>query len=972
MSYQNLKYTNIAGEITATYNDNNMRISGDITAPPGPGLVMLATAKQGLENRTFRTNATRDALVQLAQEFNAESDVLRLAAAAQQVVSQNVPVSMIRIGAKPFHFILEKETKNIHEKEAWITITPYATMEEDTAADLQNTINNISLFLQPYREGSLIRQRVVLYGQTSNTVFYDSEGILVDAEADSIFDVDINVPTGQFLYTKSAFDNNILNPIDLDSIYNLADLRFRYSTATALKLTGDTVNAGTESLEGWKTEIQIVDEFQLTKMSMEDYNAANPNEGFTLRSITGSNGDFISYCERYAANELAYEELEFESISFLHCDKCHADVNPVEMDTGGMDLQTQLSWQNYDLGYMWKYVYNGRPHIFMSARKNPFDKANVTNSYLHNSMKFTMSETQQGVGDLLNLVTFYIRPGKVGDITEVESFFNDRGYVECHIDFDPDMPSSVDSFGRSETAFEALGAFVGSGVDAIGFTQAQYTTLLADNQGAFSDNNGGADGLDDRTNLTIANHTSYIDPQNGWIEVNAEGQNVTEYDDYKAKPHTAVIKIETPFAEIEFSTQRFDPLDEMVTVRLRPSFASGSRDLSQFLLTGNRDITLDPFLMNHFELTGNLIPEAVMNRLFTFSDPIYDNTGAITQHASIELVAKNIEVREVSFLQQAAQAAYVASTNYSQTLAVVPVSPPPRSRNGISAWAGNPATYTIQSNGDVLVTKNGTGVLGTKLLAGAVDYRGGQAFGGVILTNGALLPNGIPYGIDDGDEALDALGNPIDIGKHAVVVGAYGLMSDPKFAFPRKKSNVSLLRSGPAYVGSAAPMIAGVLASLEPGTEPIGPIRGRLTGFNAQQRTPRSVLDDLAALRICMIDQTGVISSIYTAALRTSDYTKISSIVAANAILGRIRQECMTVIGSAYTDEEINSLASRLDGLGRSLIRIGYCQSISTQLKGSRLDRINGIIRLSVRFIPPLSIEAIEVDLTLEPPASGI
>ena len=174
MSYQNLKYTNIAGEITATYNDNNMRISGDITAPPGPGLVMLATAKQGLENRTFRTNATRDALVQLAQEFNAESDVLRLAAAAQQVVNQNVPVSMIRIGAKPFHFIIEKATRNIHEKEAWITITPYATMEEDTAADLQNTINNISLFLQPHREGSLIRQRVVLYGQTNDTVFYDN------------------------------------------------------------------------------------------------------------------------------------------------------------------------------------------------------------------------------------------------------------------------------------------------------------------------------------------------------------------------------------------------------------------------------------------------------------------------------------------------------------------------------------------------------------------------------------------------------------------------------------------------------------------------------------------------------------------------------------------------------------------------------------------------------------------------------
>ena len=114
-----------------------------------------------------------------------------------------------------------------------------------------------------------------------------------------------------------------------------------------------------------------------------------------------------------------------------------------------------------------------------------------------------MSETQQSVGDLLNLVTFYIRPGKVGDLTEVESFFNDRGYVECHIDFDPDMPSSVDSFGRNETAFEALGAFSGTGVDKYGRSQADWDNLVAF---ADTDNNG----LDDVTNLTNLEHSAYI------------------------------------------------------------------------------------------------------------------------------------------------------------------------------------------------------------------------------------------------------------------------------------------------------------------------------------------------------------------------------------------------------------------------------------------------------------------------------
>ena len=328
-------------------------------------------------------------------------------------------------------------------------------------------------------------------------------------------------------------------------------------------------------------------------------------------------------------------------------------------------------------------------------------------------------------------------------------------------------------------------------------------------------------------------------------------------------------------------------------------------------------------------------------------------------------------LQALEYLHQSATAAYRASTNYSQTIAIVPTSAPTRSRNGVSAWAGNPAEYRVESNGDVKVIKDGTGVLGTKLLAGSTSYRNGAAFGGVILTNGSELPNGLPYGIDDSDEALDAMGNPIDLGKHVVVVGAYGLIQNPASMIGKNGKKVNIAQSQP-YVGNAGPMIAGLLSILEPGTEPIGPIRGRIAGFNAQQRTPKAVLDNLAALRICMIDQTGVISSIYTAALRTSDYTKISSILAANSILSRIRQECLSVIGTAYTDAVISDLAGRLDGLGRALVAEGYAQRLSTQLRGSQLDRINGVVRVSVTFIPPLSIEAISIDLTLEPPASGI
>ena len=152
-----------------------------------------------------------------------------------------------------------------------------------------------------------------------------------------------------------------------------------------------------------------------------------------------------------------------------------------------------------------------------------------------------------------------------------------------------------------------------------------------------------------------------------------------------------------------------------------------------------------------------------------------------------------------------------------------------------------------------------------------------------------------------------------------------------------------------------------MLNNLLPGQEPIGPLLGRVPGFNPQQRTPKAVLNDLAALRICMIDQTGVISSIYTAASRTSDYTKISSILSANTIVSRIRRECLPLIGTAYDDNMIASLDATLDGLSRSLSSDGYAQEPPViRLSASRLDRINGVLRISVRFIPPLSLEAIE------------
>jgi hypothetical protein len=966
MAYENLTYTNIAGEMTATYNDNNMRRVAEASPATGPGLLMTATAQSGLDVRAFRAPASGQAVQRVSREFNVRSDVTRVLAAAQTIAGDRTPLTVMRIGAKPFHMIIEKATAGMQEKEAWIKITPYITREENSSEGLLSTQDQLGLILMPYREGSLIRQRAIIFNTTTARPVFDSEGILIPSVAEALFDVELNVPAGFFLYTPEVFEDGILDPANptLDQIYALCDIKAGMQTASALSINGFATVNGVREAKAFLSKINVVDEFALTNKSIGAFNTANVGSEILFRSLGGHNGDFISHCERYAANEVAYDELEFENLAFLHCDKCYADINPVTL-SADMDLAKQVSWQKHSLGYMWKYEFNGRPHVFMSARKNPFDAALVASEYIYDGITYKVSAAQAELGDALNLVEFHMHPKAAGADTEVESFFDEKGLIQCHVSFDCDRDDLDDAKGRNEAEFEAYVAagFLDLNQDALGRTEAEFNALVA-----FAD--ADTDGFDDVTGLDAAAHAAYIGAGFDNLHLNAEGLTEAEFDAYAAAGHQAVIEVSTPFASLEISSQRFDDGDAEHVVRLRPSLIDGSRVLSTYALGAPERLELDPFFMTHFELTGNLIPEAVMSRILTFADPVYNGT-ALEAEGSVKLVASNIEVREISFLHQAATAAYKASTNYSQTIAVVPTSPPSRSRNGVSEWAGNPATYQVQSNGDVIVTENGTGVLGTRLLAGATDYRGGAAFGGIILTNGDLLPNGIPYGIDDTDEALDEMGNPIDLGKHVIVVGAYGLIANPESSISTNGRRINVGTSQP-YVGSAAPMIAALLSVLEPGTEPIGPIRGRIDGFNAQQRTPRAVLDNLAALRICMIDQTGVISSIYTAALRTSDYSKVSSILAANAILTRVREECMQVIGTAYTDQQISSLAQRLDGISRGLVQQGYAQRLSVQLQGSLLDRINGIVRLSVTFIPPLSIEAVSINLTLEPPASGI
>jgi len=349
-------------------------------------------------------------------------------------------------------------------------------------------------------------------------------------------------------------------------------------------------------------------------------------------------------------------------------------------------------------------------------------------------------------------------------------------------------------------------------------------------------------------------------------------------------------------------------------------------------------------VLTHHNLTGELVPEEALDSLIKL------DAGKYVKH-------EDAYAREVSFAHQAASMAYTSSTEYKSTISVVPTT---RARGGlrqINAWAGKAPEYAIDDNGDLVVETNGSGLMGTELLYGNTSYRtnvnaNGLAYGGLIQTKKG-------FGIDSSDELLDERDFPVDIGKHLIVVGAYGVVQLPNAGNRANSFGVSNL--GPKLIQK--------LLELPVQEEPIGPANGRLAGVSTTGAiNSRALLNDIALGRVVMIGTDGSIANLRTAALPSSDYTRVSTIRAVNLVLDAVRSISLRYLGRAFSDAQLAALDAELAGTMRAITAEGAIQTGSVQSSASRLDRINGRLNLRVQVVPPLSIEAITIDLVVSAP----
>ena len=354
-------------------------------------------------------------------------------------------------------------------------------------------------------------------------------------------------------------------------------------------------------------------------------------------------------------------------------------------------------------------------------------------------------------------------------------------------------------------------------------------------------------------------------------------------------------------------------------------------------------------VIGHNELTGEDVPAAVYAR--------FNNADAT-------------ELRESNFSHQLASFCYRASTNWSQMVGLISTQVPQRfSRAALRVHAGELPDYSFKGGYRVIDASadNGSGLLGDKFLAGEYDFRNsaieaadkdptdGYGRGGFVLSTGASLPNGEPYGVSDSDEALDSNDRPIDIGKHIVVSYDWPLMT-------------SKFNGGASYCNSLPAVLAGRLATLPDNLEPIGP-NGQLDNISSTRRWSIAHTNDLAFLRMCGLrrdDSSGhTIVSCKTAAHPTSDYSRLSTIRCVNRVLSGIRDLAKDYIGSPFSSTGLLSLQQSIDGFLAEQRAGGYHQGAVATMSYSRQDRIIGRLTIELKMVPPFSIETIIVQTSL-------
>ena len=419
MAYRNF-YNRLPG-VQATFNDGNLsRVAPEIRS--GAKLLIASSAEQGFTNRLYSV----DSLDSVITEFGENSSIAKSLQLARANGAQNV--DLVKVNGKQAHFLIKKAIDGADfQKETVIKISPkrtgkmfIGTTAGSSSASTTEVLSGYALALIPFKKGNIFKQRALIY-QINNvnqprTLIYDSEMILARNLAS--FDIELNNLPGndKILVTPEFFNTGAVEDFQIsleDAVAAFDNSQIKVGNLKVLSAIQDS-------------DIAV---FQVDKTQDSAIDAA-----YSIVTFQPENIDEVNHLERFAGLEVKYHDLDYLDADFIYCDGCYADILPVEL--GSLTDSEKLEYGAHKLGYMWKYIYEGKPYVFFFGRKTPFDAANIVDSYTVNGLSFQFSADQKKIGDLLNLVdiTFHVDPANGDDLSPgIEIFTTDTGRVECHI-----------------------------------------------------------------------------------------------------------------------------------------------------------------------------------------------------------------------------------------------------------------------------------------------------------------------------------------------------------------------------------------------------------------------------------------------------------------------------------------------------------------------------------------------------------
>jgi hypothetical protein len=312
------------------------------------------------------------------------------------------------------------------------------------------------------------------------------------------------------------------------------------------------------------------------------------------------------------------------------------------------------------------------------------------------------------------------------------------------------------------------------------------------------------------------------------------------------------------------------------------------------------------------------------------------------------------DFHEVNFAYQLANFCYRQSNQNQEMVGFIGTLPPVSlAYKDISTWVGKLPVTSEDSSGNLVVTTNGSGLLGNRFMSGRIasgstgipGYSVGgvaaAAYGGFIATDDGWL---------DGAQQQDDNEAYIDLGKYLSIVPTYPILSNP---------------INSAYRAPGYPTYAGLCSSL-PAIE--APTLQVVPGVRLPYRINTTKLDLLAGQRYVTFSEKKkgiVVSDAPTAARPSSDYRRYSTVAIVKKQLDGVRTVCEPYLGKTMGDAIMASLDTAIDNKLAEGVKSQEITKPQKRIIQTKSMRILGQVIVELKFVPAFEIRQITVVLSL-------